>query len=205
MDARGDHGGRPAKQGAIGLCGPRQSPNRAGSGGIDGPVYGPAGGEVLILLGMHQFGGQLDRETGFRAVLRERFPNCRVVDVLESAGDQTRAGHVVRQAMLTRPKLRGIYNTSSGNSAIAQHMRSLGRLDQFTLITHELTKTRRDLMIEGAIDAIIDQNPEVEVRRALDIVAASFQRMETALPLYVPTPFQIILRENCPNLDERFR
>lgn len=84
-------------------------------------------------------------------------------------------------------------------------MRSLGRLDQITLITHELTKTRRDLMIEGAIDAIIDQNPEVEVRRALDIVAASFQRMETALPLYVPTPFQIILRENCPNLDERFR
>lgn len=63
---------------------------------------------MLILLGMHQFGGQLDRETGFRAVLRERFPNCRVVDVLESAEDQTRAGHVVRQAMLTRPKLRGI-------------------------------------------------------------------------------------------------
>ncbi len=41
-------------------------------------------GDVLMIAGLLSMAGHRDRESGFRAVLREHFPACRVVAVEES-------------------------------------------------------------------------------------------------------------------------
>jgi LacI family transcriptional regulator len=48
----------------------------------------------------------------------------------------------------------------------------------------------------GLIDAIIDQNPELEVRTAVEVIAAHFGRLD-APPGSAVTPVQIHMIENC--------
>lgn len=81
-------------------------------------------------------------------------------------------------------------------------MRSLGRQDDVVIITHELTRSRRELLLEGLLDAVIDQNPRLEARRALDTMAMFFNRGDGSYRPNEFTPFDIILRENCPIIRE---
>jgi LacI family transcriptional regulator len=64
------------------------------------------------------------------------------------------------------------------------------------MITHELTPDRRQLLLEGSIDAIIDQNPELEALTAIEALAHHFGRLD-APPARLITPFTLFFRENC--------
>ena len=184
--------------GRIAYVGPDNRQMGRAAGKLMGRFCGKAGGEVLVVLGMQHMIGQEEREMGFRSVLRERFPQFAISDTLESGEDQTRAGEVVRRALQNNANIRGIYNVSAGNTNITQAIRSLGLENQMVLITHELTTERRRMLREGVIDVIIDQNPQEEARRALEIIAAHFNRMESDKTPGGYTPFNIYIRENCP-------
>ena len=170
------------------------------AGELMGRFLGSEGGDILLVLGLQRIAGHEEREMGFRSVLRERFPCCRIVAALESGEDRERAGRVVLDALGEHPGVRGIYNVSAGNSAIVQAIGSLGLTHKIVLITHELTEARRQMLLDGALDAIIDQNPRLEAQRALEVLGRNFQRSETGTAGGEYTPFQIFIRENCPAL-----
>ena len=56
-------------------------------------------------------------------------------------------------------------------------LKALHRED-VVFITHELTPDRRELLRQGLIDAIIDQNPEFEVRAAIETMARLVGRLD---------------------------
>ena len=66
------------------------------------------------------------------------------------------------------------------------------------IITHEITPERRSMLRDGIIDAIIDQNPRLEVSRAIEVLGRHFKRIEGDV-LGEYTPFHIFIRENCPS------
>jgi LacI family transcriptional regulator len=166
-----------------------------------GRFLGPSGGEVLIVLGMHRMIGHEERELGFRSVLRERFPACTIAASLESGEDQVRAGEVVYRALRNDPGVRGVYNISAGNLAIAKAIRSLGLEHTIVMITHEITSERRQMLREGILDAVIDQNPRLEAQRAIEVLGRHFKRTENENRLEEYTPLNIFIRENCPPSD----
>mgnify|MGYP001765639119 CR=1 FL=1 len=63
------------------------------------------------------------------------------------------------------------------------------------MITHELTPDRRALLKQGLLDAIIDQDPELEALTAVETLAHHFGRLE-APPMRLTTPFTLFFREN---------
>ncbi|WP_171060689.1 LacI family DNA-binding transcriptional regulator [Poseidonocella sp. HB161398] len=184
--------------GRIAYVGPDNRQIGRVAGELMGRFLGREGGKVLVMLGLSRIQGHQDREIGFRSVLRERFPACRIVEILESEEDRDRAGRLVRRALADDSEIRGIYNVSAGNHAMAQSLRALGLEAQVTFITHELTPVRRQLLRDGLLDAVIDQNPRLEAIRAVDILADHFRRSEKPLAETPFTPFEIYLRENCP-------
>ncbi|WP_017348753.1 LacI family DNA-binding transcriptional regulator [Pantoea sp. A4] len=184
--------------GRLAYVGPDNAQMGRVAGELSGRFIGPQGGELLVVLGMKSMIGQGEREAGFRAVLASRYPSCQVVTTLESGENPRRAGDLVSRALSTWPGIRGIYNISSGNSNIVQALRAHGKEKQVVLITHELTADRRRLLLAGSIDAIIDQNPWEEARRALEVLARHFNRAPEPENHSEHTPFQIYLRENCP-------
>ena len=184
--------------GRIAYIGPDNRQLGRVAGELMGRFLGPSGGEVIIVLGMQRFAGHEEREMGFRSVLRERFPGCTIAAGLESGEDQKRAGDVVYAALRQNATIRGIYNISAGNLAIAKALRSLGLETTTVIITHEITPERRRMLRDGILDAVIDQNPRLEAQRAIEALARHFKRLDSETKLEEYTPFNIFIRENCP-------
>lgn len=167
------------------------------AGELMGRFLGPQGGQILVVSGMHDFIGHEERESGFRGVLRRRFPNCEVVATVESQEQQERTEKLTRETFKRFPNLRGIYNISVGSRGIAAALKALGKGGDVILISHEMTEVHRELLTDGLMDAVLDQNPQVEALRAVQLLLHYNRRVPDAeVPL--ETPVTIYLRENLP-------
>ncbi len=131
------------------------------------------GGKVALFAGSLAYRGHEEREAGFRHALREMFPNLEIVEMLEVHDDRETA-RVETAAVLERhPDLAAIYNSGAGITGIAAALREAGRAMDVVLIGHEATEANRAFVLDGTIDAVIDQNPRVEARETLNALAAA--------------------------------
>ncbi|CAM4304776.1 LacI family DNA-binding transcriptional regulator [Palleronia rufa] len=171
---------------------------RAGrvAGHLMGRFLGREGGKVLLIAGMMSMIGQRQRREGFRAAITEDFPEVEIVEEVESGENGERAGLLVAWTLARHPDLCGVYNASAGAAEIAEALARVPDRDRCVFITHELTEDRRRLLRAGAIDAIIDQNPDLELRISVEALAERFGRLETG-PMTTITPVRIHTRENC--------
>ncbi|RYC29106.1 LacI family transcriptional regulator [Lichenibacterium minor] len=165
------------------------------AGDLIGRFLGSAGGDVLMIAGLLSMAGHRDRENGFRAVLREHFPACRVVAVEESRETAEGAGDVAAAALRTHPDLRAIYLTSAGADRVVEALSAAGA-PSMVFVTHELTEDRRVLLRSRKIDAIINQDTAIEVRSVTHIMAQLLGRADGAVET-VLAPVRIFTAENC--------
>jgi LacI family transcriptional regulator, galactose operon repressor len=167
------------------------------AGELMGRFLGSEGGEVIVVAGLRTYLGHEERDGAFRSVLRRRFPSCEVVATVESREDEKSTERLTRDAFRKYPRLRGIYNISVGDEGIARALRALKREHSTVLIGHELTQISRQLLIEGVMDAVLDQSPFVEAVRAVEAILSYYNRgAPSGLPLQ--TPMSIYLQENLP-------
>jgi LacI family transcriptional regulator len=167
------------------------------AGELMGRFVGPEGGQVLVIAGLRTYLGHEERDGAFRSVLRRRFPACDVVATLESHEDERSTEKLTRDAFRKYPDLRGIYNLSVGDDGIARALRALKREASTVVIGHELSASSRALLIDGCMDAVLDQSPFVQAVRAVEAILAHYKR-GTASGLPLQTPISIYLRENLP-------
>ena len=64
------------------------------------------------------------------------------------------------------------------------------------LISHEATESNKRLLLDGTVDAVIDQNPRVEAREALNILSAAIRGQSY---VFIPPRLQLVLKENLPD------
>lgn len=170
------------------------------AGELMGRFLGDAGGKVLVMTGMHDFLGHEERESGFRSVLRRRFPNCDIVETVESREQSAVTESLTRDAFLRYPDLRGIYNISVGDEGVGAALQALDRVRSTVFVGHELNDISRRLLIEGTLDAVLDQNPAAEAMRSIEIILRHYHRDPgVALPQQIPVT--VLLRENLPLSD----
>jgi LacI family transcriptional regulator len=178
--------------------------NRAGgrlAAYLMGRFMGRGPGKVALLAGSLAYRGHEEREMGFRRLLREEFPALDIVELRENRDDSERSYAETRTLLERHPDLGGIYNLGAGNRGVARALEEAGRAGRIVFVGHELTEHTRRFLIAGVMDAVIDQNPRVEAREAIDrLHAAHRQRSEPGLrlPLEVPVRVQAIFRENIP-------
>lgn len=182
--------------GRLAYFGPDHERSGRVAGELMGRFLGPEGGDVLLIQGFRPMLNQSMREQGFRGVVAERFPQCRVVASRESQDVPERPGQIVLEEMRRFPSIRGVYNMSSGSRSVASVRRQRLDVDRMAYITHELTSSRKALLKAGLIDAVIDHNNTIAARSLLGFLAAHFGRLPQ-LQSEPFTPFEIYLRENC--------
>ena len=167
------------------------------AGELMGRFIGRDGGPVIVIAGLRTYLGHEEREGAFRSVMRRKFPACEVVATVESREDEKSTERLTRDAFRKYPDLRGIYNLSVGDEGIARALKALKREQSTVLIGHELTEISRALLIEGVMDAVLDQSPFVEAVRAVEAILGHYNRgTPSGLPLQ--TPMSIYLQENLP-------
>ena len=151
--------------------------------------------KVAFFAGSRSYRGHEEREMGFRSVLAEDFPGAQIVAQCESMDDRERAYAETRAVLEAHPDLAAIYNAGAGNPGIARALGERGLAGRVVLIGHEATEGNKRLLLDGVLDAVIDQNPRVEAREALGVLAGAARQEPYAL---VPPRLQIVFRENLP-------
>ncbi len=158
------------------------------------PANVPA--KVALFAGSLSYRGHEEREMGFRHILRDEFPNIQILELREIRDDRQRAIEETRALLDLHPDLAAIYNVGGGSSGIATELQARGRARSIVLIGHEATESTKRFLLDGTIDAVIDQNPRVEAREALNILTAAARQQPY---IYIPLRMQLILKENIPD------
>ncbi len=154
--------------------------------------------EVALFTGSLSYRGHEEREMGFRHILAEEYPHLKVVELREIRDDAERAHGEARALLAAYPGLAGLYNIGGGNRGIARALEEAGRAADVAFICHELTEYTRRLLVTGTVDAVIDQNPRVEARDAVDWLIHAAQRRPP--PALAPIRIQAVFKENIPQV-----
>lgn len=161
------------------------------AGGRTGPVALIAG-SIGLSYRDHQ-----ERELGFRDALYEHFGNLTIADRFEDL-DDFQKGHEQTNIILDRfPDLLGIYNIGGGTRGIASALKERGAAGRVIFIGHDLTRFTRQFLIEGVIDAVINQDVTHEATAALQHLLAFHNRPLSSPRLGQPR-IEIFVRENMP-------
>lgn len=154
-------------------------------------------GDILIVTNSLRSRDSLDRRLGFDQVMATDFPGLTVLPTVESFDDPARMERVVAAVAATRPTLAGVYSMGFGNKPLLAALRRSGRLDELTVLVHELTPTAREALLANEIAAVIAQNAGHLVRSALRVLRSVTDR----IPIFEAQErlrIDVILRENLP-------
>jgi len=153
------------------------------------------GTKIALFAGSLSYRGHEEREMGFRRVIAEEFPHLNIVELNEIEDDRERAYSETTALLKRHPDLAGIYNLGAGNQGIGQALSDAGKSGIIVFIGHELTEDTKRFLLNGTMDAVIDQNPRVEAREALSALINSIKNQPFDEH---PPRIQVIFRENIP-------
>jgi LacI family transcriptional regulator len=153
--------------------------------------------KVAMIAGSLSYRAHEEREMGFLHLFTELFPTVEVLGLREGHDDEVENYRQTKTLLARHPDLAGLYNIGGAAAGIARALREARREQEVVFIGHGLTPDTRALLIDGAMDIVITQNP----RALLMDCAAIFDNIRAGNPadLNISRPVgEIILRENLP-------
>jgi LacI family transcriptional regulator len=152
-------------------------------------------GSALVLTASLGYRAHRERVEGFETGLAEYAPEIRILPVLHGHDERETSYRLVRRALLAEPGISALYNTGGVNRAVAAALRETGRVGQVAFVGHELTETSAALLRERVMVLAIDQAPELQAQRAIEIMLKHLGMFEPELPSSA-IPFTLHTREN---------
>lgn len=162
-----------------------------------GRFLGQQRGKVAMIAGSLSYRGHEERELGFLQLLQEVFPNLQVLDLREGQDDPKKNYEQTRALLAQHPDLIGIYNIGGASDGVARAMKEADLKHRVMFIGHELTPDTRGLLIDGAMDAVISQNAQIEIMNCVRIFA-NLREGKAALAGIEAVRVGVIVRENLP-------
>lgn len=186
----------PKKSGYVGLD------NRAAgrtAGYLMGRFLASRRGDIALFEGSIDlsYRDHQERDIGFRDALRELFPNLLVSIKHPTHDDHEEAYQATKRLLEQHPDLIGIYNVGGGIRGNARAIREMGKSSDIVLIGHELTDYSRQLMLDGTLDAVIDQDPEFQTREAARVLLEHHTQSSAGAGPRMPR-IGVFMRENLP-------
>ncbi|MDQ6432861.1 LacI family DNA-binding transcriptional regulator [Mesorhizobium sp. LHD-90] len=130
----------------------------------------PRQGPVLVLCHSDVYSIHRQRVRGFAdALRRHNRGNLGQAEIAHTHDDPMRAAEILQDALRRSPDLAGLYNAGGGNFALCDVLRKFGS-GRVTFIGHELTERTTAALRDGTMHVVIDQAPEAQARRAIDLM-----------------------------------
>jgi LacI family transcriptional regulator len=156
---------------------------------------GPA--KVAVILGSLSLRDHAERYFGFNQVMAQEHPLLSVLAPLEGQDTPARNESLTAQLIAVHPDLAAIYSVGAGNAGICTALRAAGRAHDMVFVGHELTPASRAELLDGTMDAVINQDAGHEVRSALRIALAQWSK-EAVLSDQERIRIDIYLKDNLP-------
>ncbi|MFV0360742.1 LacI family DNA-binding transcriptional regulator [Tropicimonas sp.] len=141
----------------------------------------PRNGSVVVL-GHPVYQVQRARLRGFSDFL-DRYPRTGLSFrwVGFARDEPARSADLIADALKTWPDLVGLYNVGAGNAAIGDEIRRSGRAGEIFFVGHELTDSSTRALRDGIMSVVLDQAPEAQARRAIDLMMSKIGMLDEAV------------------------
>jgi len=151
--------------------------------GIDNYAAGRMAGQLMTrmlssrqgrFVGLcHSGAYQVHRERirGFSAYLASNAHEGHVFSrVLFGLDQDLRSAELLQDALTEDPGTVGVYNAGGANEGVASVLERMTPRGSIMWVGHELTEASRGWLRSGLMDVVLDQAPEAQARRSLDLV-----------------------------------
>lgn len=152
-------------------------------------------GKVALIAGSLGLRDHQDRLEGFREVAAREFPQLQLIGPFEAHDDRGETETFAAGLLRDHPDLKGIYNLGAGNAGLITALDASGRSNEVRVIAHELSEPTHAGLKSGAIDVVLDQNPDGEIRAAV-AGARALALGQGEDPHAEPIEIGIFLRDN---------
>ncbi len=126
-----------------------------------------ASGRIGLIAGSLGLADHHERREGFEAVVAAEFPHLELVGPFEGFDDNARTEAAAAELIKHHGPIAGIYSFGAGNAGLLAALEGTGKAGRIRVIAHELNAPTRAGLASGAIDIVIDQNPDGEIAAAL--------------------------------------
>ncbi|MCP3393064.1 LacI family DNA-binding transcriptional regulator [Bradyrhizobium sp. CCGB12] len=172
------------------------------AGALVGRLVGQRSGKVAIVAGSQGLRDHAERIFGFNQVMATEFPGLGVLPVLEGRDEDDRSEQLLARLFGRHADIVGLYNVGAGTQGVANALGDraagdAGRDKQVIFVGHDVTALTRRLLLQGAMDAAISQNPGHEARAAVRVLLA-LARGEPILREQEKIRIDIVMRDNLP-------
>ena len=150
---------------------------------------------VAVLAGSMLVRDHRERLEGFSTVISQSYPGLQILPVLEGRDDPALSQRLVAKALEQHADIAGIYSLGAGNRGLIRALDGNSR--RLAVIAHELTASTRAALIDGTIDAVLNQDAGHEVRSAIRVLKAKAD----GLPVIAAQErirIDIFLKDNLP-------
>ena len=167
------------------------------AGALMGRFLGGRKGEVAVVMGSKGLRDHAERLFGFSQTMAGEFTHQLILDPVEGRDSDKLNAERVSRLLRERKNIVGIYNIGAGNQGIAHALRTAGRELEVVFVGHELNDQSGGFLLDGTMDAVINQDAGHEVRSSVR-VHLSHLNHETIDTERERIGIQIYLRENLP-------
>lgn len=167
------------------------------AGTLVGRFVGPRPAPVAVILGSISLRDHAERHFGFNQVMAQEHAHLKVLPPLEGQDDADRNEALTTRLLAEHPDLAAIYSVGAGNAGISAALRAAGRDQSIVFVGHELTAVSRADLLDGTMDAVINQDAGHEIRSALRLALAQWSQ-EPVMADQERIRIDIYLKDNLP-------
>jgi LacI family transcriptional regulator len=153
-------------------------------------------GRVLVALSRTVFRGEEEREIGFRAAIRERWPHRRLTEITDTDGLDSSVYRLTLDVLDRHPDIEAVYSIGGGNRAILEAFDDRHRPGP-VFIGHDLDADNRELLKAGRLSAVLYHDLRRDMHRACQIIMQAHGALDGPIAT-APAPTQVITPFNIP-------
>ncbi|MEV8466410.1 substrate-binding domain-containing protein [Fluviibacterium sp. DFM31] len=152
---------------------------------------------ICVFMGSRRYRGHEERDLGFRSILQEEFPALQISGAVEVFDARSEGRDMACRVLKSTPDLAGIYCVGGGRAGVAEALTQAGRQDDLVFICHDQTSEMRQYLLDGTVDAVIDQNAVLVADQSVIALLGSIVSLVPSLMRKFIEP-RIIFKENIP-------
>lgn len=155
---------------------------------------GRTAGRVLLVTNSLLYCAHQQRVGGFLEVLRERAPHLKIDGPVECYDDDAQTAGAVRDALKRSGELVAVYNTGCGSMGIRRAL--LEKDSRPVWLTHEASQQHAQLLREGLLSLVLDQDPESQAEAAIQHLL--YANGDLDAPVTISPQLRIVIDETLP-------
>lgn len=148
---------------------------------------------IGIITGSNDVLCHVDRIEGFSGIIAEKYPMLNIISAAENHDDDIESYSAALKMFSEHPELDALYLAAAGVYGACRALKELGVSPK--IICYDCVPTTKQLLKDGTITAVIDQQPEIQGAKPLDILFENATGNPVQSEFYY-TDLQIKLQEN---------